>query len=182
MAFGSEHLTRIWLFMSQLSRDSAGSGAVLAVWGLHIILSGIPSSWKAGPAQQHFAMLGVGGVAVIALTLHLFAFLALANVDIWDHTSRYVLSRFSPQVIPNSSFSILFIILFTFFDFAHTRAGVHGVHSGGYGKCTCGNGIVQAKVSFHVHPFGPCGTADSHGWASMEQDESRLQQPCASVG
>jgi hypothetical protein len=42
--------------------------------------------------------VGLGSVVVGAVALHLFAFLALANVDISDPTSRYVLARFWPQV------------------------------------------------------------------------------------
>jgi len=44
------------------------------------------------------ALAGLGDAAAGALGLHIVVFLALANVDITDHTSRYVLSRFSPQV------------------------------------------------------------------------------------
>lgn len=139
-----DHLTRIWLFVSHLSRDSGGVAPFLSLWGLFAIFAPPPQKEQArataggacaggmqseeevreqgvcgsgrrrggvgvggarsggggegGRGGGSNGLVGLGSVVVGAVALHLFAFLALSNVDISDPTSRYVLARFWPQV------------------------------------------------------------------------------------
>jgi hypothetical protein len=156
--FGADHLMRIWLFVSNLARDTAGLGPFLSIWGIYAIFSSPPlhqdqdpqgvsprgaasaegategrdyelcrgigvagrlgrqavaggRGWVPGTGMagrvcgvRGGGLLGVGCVVVVGLGLHLCVFLALANVDITDHTSRYVLSRFSSQAYLSCSF------------------------------------------------------------------------------
>jgi hypothetical protein len=148
--FGADHLTRIWLFVSNLARDTAGLGPFLSVWGVYAIFSSPPPlqdpqeaalaegstggrdyvlcrggvagrlgrqavaggwGWVPGTGMagrlcgvRGGGLLGVGCVVLVGLGLHLCVFLALANVDITDHTSRYVLSRFSSQAYLSCAF------------------------------------------------------------------------------
>ena len=96
----------------------AGLGPILTLWGLYSVFSAVPlrrervrvretggdgDKGHGGSNEAHGkayvrVLAGLGDLAAMALALHVLVFLALANVDVTDHTSRYVLSRFSPQV------------------------------------------------------------------------------------
>lgn len=76
--------TRLWLFWSDLGWDSNHIAPLGVVWGLFAVSHGK-------------TLYKLGLITAISLVLNLGVFLYLANVDVSEGASRYVLSRFWPQ-------------------------------------------------------------------------------------
>jgi hypothetical protein len=87
------HATRVWILAYDFAGETYHLGLVSLVWGMREVMMGC----AAGGSLVKRG--GVGFAAVGCILLHFVVFLGLANVDSEDALSRYVLSRFSPQVL-----------------------------------------------------------------------------------